>query len=118
VMDELKSYQQWLEKDLKPRANGDLRLGAEKYSRKLLYDEDVEVPLDRLLEIGMACRRRNQQALNATSAKSRPSQTPRQILAALEKDQPAPAKLVQPFRDTLGGLKSFLEDHHIVRVPS
>ncbi|HMF91460.1 MAG TPA: DUF885 domain-containing protein [Candidatus Angelobacter sp.] len=118
VMDELKSYQQWLEKDLKPRAHGDFRLGAENYRRKLLYDEDVEIPLDRLLEIGMADLRRNQQAFKDTAAKIDPSKTPRQILEELEKDHPAPDKLLQTFRDTLGGLKSFLEDHHIVRVPS
>jgi uncharacterized protein (DUF885 family) len=118
VMDELKSYQQWLEKDLKPQAHGDFRLGADNYRKKLLYDEDVEIPLDRLLEIGMADLRRNQQAFKDTAAKIDPSKTPQQILEELEKDHPAPDKLLQTFRDTLGGLKSFLEDHHIVKVPS
>jgi uncharacterized protein (DUF885 family) len=118
VMDELKSYQQWLEKDLKPQAHGDFRLGEENYRKKLLYDEDVEIPLGRLLEIGMADLRRNQQAFKDTAAKIDPSKTPQQILEELEKDHPAPDKLLQTFRDTLGGLKSFLEDHHIVRVPS
>ncbi len=118
VMDELKSYQQWLEKDLKPRAHGDFRLGAANYRRKLLYDEYVDIPLDRLLEIGMADLRRNQQAFKDTAAKLDPNKTPQLILEELEKDHPAPDKLLQTFRDTLGGLKSFLEDRHIVRVPS
>jgi hypothetical protein len=84
VMDELKSYQQWLEKDLKPQAHGDFRLGADNYRRKLLYDEDVDIPLDRLLEIGMADLRRNQQAFKDTAAKIDPSKTPQQILEELE----------------------------------
>lgn len=118
VMDELKSYGQWMEKDLKPQAHGDFRIGAENYSKKLLYDEDVDIPLPRLLEIGMANLRLNQQAFKDTAAKVDPNKTPQQILEELEKDHPAPDKLLQTFRDTLGGLKDFLAQHHIVKLPS
>jgi uncharacterized protein (DUF885 family) len=118
VMDELKSYGQWMEKELKPQAHGDFRIGADNYSKKLLYDEDVNIPLARLLEIGMANLRLNQQAFKDTAAKLDPNRTPREILAELEKDHPAPDKLLQTFRDTLGGLKDFLSQHHIVKLPS
>jgi uncharacterized protein (DUF885 family) len=118
VMDELKSYGQWLEKELKPQAHGDFRIGADNYSKKLLYDEDVDIPLAHLLEIGMANLRLNQQAFKDTAAKVDPKKTPREILAELEKDHPAPDRLLQTFRDTLGGLKDFLSQHHIVKLPS
>lgn len=118
VMDELKSYGQWIEKELKPQAHGDFRLGADNYSKKLLYDEDVDIPLARLLEIGMDNLRLNQQAFKETAAKLNPNKTPQQILEELEKDHPAPDKLLQTFRDTLGGLKSFLSQQHIVKLPS
>ena len=117
-MDELRSYQQWMEKDLKPQAHGDFRIGADNFTKKLLYDEDVDIPLDRLLEIGMANLRLNQQAFKDTAAKLDPKKTPQEILAELEKDHPAPDKLLQTFRDTLGGLKDFLAQHHIVKLPS
>jgi hypothetical protein len=117
-MDELKSYGQWMEKDLKSQAHGDFRIGADNYSKKLLYDEDVDIPLARLLEIGMANLRLNQQAFKETAAKLDPNETPREILAELEKDHPAPDKLLQTFGDTLGGLKDFLAQHHIVKLPS
>jgi uncharacterized protein (DUF885 family) len=118
VMDELKSYQEWLEKDLKPRAHGDFRIGAENYRRKLLYDEYIDIPLDRLLEIGMANLRLNQQAFKDTAAKIDPNKTAQQILEELEKDHPAPDKLLQSFRDTLGGLKDFLAQQKIAGLPS
>jgi uncharacterized protein (DUF885 family) len=118
VMDDLKSYQQWMEKELKPQAHGDFRIGADNFTKKLLYDEDVDIPLDRLLEIGMANLRLNQQAFKDTAAKLDPNKTPQEILAELEKDHPAPDKLLQTFRDTLGGLKDFLSEHHIVKLPS
>ncbi|HEX7286813.1 MAG TPA: DUF885 domain-containing protein [Candidatus Angelobacter sp.] len=118
VMAELKQYQQWLEKDLKPTAHGDFRIGAENYRKKLLYNEMVDMPLDKLLEIGMADLRRNQQQFKEVAAKIDPKKTPQQILSELENDHPAPDKLLQTFRDTLGGLRDYLDQHHIVSVPS
>ncbi len=49
VIDALNSYQAYLKKDLLPRSHGDFRIGAETYRKKLLYDEMVDIPLDRLL---------------------------------------------------------------------
>lgn len=118
VIDELNQYKDWIEKDLKPQAHGDFRIGADNFSKKLLYDEDVDIPLPRLLEIGWANLRKNQAAFKAAAAKIDPSKTPQQILEELEKDHPAPDKLLQTFRDTLGGLRDFLEQHHIVGMPS
>jgi uncharacterized protein (DUF885 family) len=118
VMDELNIYQQWLEKNLKPNAHGDFRIGADNYGKKLLYDEDVDIPLSRLLEIGMANLRLNQQAFKEAAAKIDPHKTPQQILEDLEKDHPAPDKLLQTFRDTLGGLRDFLSQQRIVKLPS
>lgn len=118
VMDSLKQYQEWIQKDLKPQAHGDFRIGADNFSKKLLYNEDVDIPLPRLLEIGMANLRQNQAEFKAIAAKIDPNKTPQQILEELEKDHPAPDKLLQTFRDTLGGLRDFLEQHHIVGMPS
>lgn len=118
VMDSLKQYQEWIEKDLKPKAHGDFRIGADNFSKKLLDDEDVDIPLPRLLEIGMANLHKNQAEFKAVANKIDPSKTPQQILEELEKDHPAPDKLLQTFRDTLGGLRDFLDQHHIVGMPS
>jgi uncharacterized protein (DUF885 family) len=61
VISALKDYLAWLKTDLLPRSNGDFRIGAETFSKKLLYDEMVDVPLPKLLEIGYADLHRNQQ---------------------------------------------------------
>jgi uncharacterized protein (DUF885 family) len=118
VIDSLGQYQNYVEKELKPKAHGDFRIGAENYRNKLLYDEDVDIRLDRLLEIGMANLRQNQQSFRDVSKQIDPSKTPQQILEEIEKDHPAPAALLRTFRDMLGGLRGYVEEHHIVRVPS
>ena len=64
VIAALKSYQSWLRKDVLPRSHGDFRFGAETYSKLLLYDEMVDTPLPRLLQIGYADLHQNQAEFN------------------------------------------------------
>ena len=118
VIDALKSYQDFLKNDLLARSGGDFRLGAGLFRKKLLYEEMVDLPLDKLLEIGMADLRRNQEAFKQTAAKIDPSKTPQQILEEATRDHPAPDHLLQSFRDVLGGLKDYITANKIITIPS
>jgi uncharacterized protein (DUF885 family) len=114
----LEKYENFLQRDLLPVSHGDFRLGAENFSKKLLYDEMVDIPLDHLLEIGYADLHRNQQRLKEVAAQIDPKHTPREVLGVLQKDHPAPDQLLPAFRGVLGGLKEFIEQHHIITIPS
>jgi len=118
VIAALKDYEQWMKNDLLPRSQGDFRLGASTYTKKLQYEEMVDIPLDRLLEIGYADLRANQKKFAETAARIDPKKTPKQILDEMERDHPPAGKLLDAFRDTLGGLTKFIEDHKIVTIPS
>jgi uncharacterized protein (DUF885 family) len=118
VVTELRAYEAWLKSDLLPRSKGDFRIGAENYRKKLLYDEMVDTPLDRLLEIGYQNLRENQQRFRDTAKKIDAKKTPQQILADAEKTHPAPDKLLQAFRDTLEGLRGYITAHHLATIPS
>ncbi len=114
----LASYQTYLQTNLMPASKGDFRIGAENYRKKLLYEEMVDIPLDRLLEIGYADLRRNQQRLKEVAAQIDPQRRPREVLGDLEKDHPAPGQLLQTFRDKLAGLQQFIEQRKIITLPS
>jgi uncharacterized protein (DUF885 family) len=114
----LRKYQEFLRTDLLPASNGDFRLGAENFRKKLLYDEMVEIPLNRLLEIGYADLRRNQQQLKEVAAQIDPHRTTASVLADLHRDHPPADQLLQTFQDTLGGLRQFIEQHKIITIPS
>ena len=118
AIEALSRYQDFMRKDLLPASNGDFRLGAENFRKKLLYDEMVEIPLDRLLEIGYADLRRNQQHLKEVAAQIDPHRSPEAVLADLRQDHPPADHLLQTFRDTLGGLRQFIEQHKIITIPS
>lgn len=118
VIDALSQYQRFVKETLLPHSNGDFRIGAEDYSNKLAYDEMVDTPLDKLLEIGYRNLRQNQQALRETAAKIDPQRTPQQILEQLDKEHPPASALLQAFRDVLTGLRDFIVSHKIVTLPS
>jgi uncharacterized protein (DUF885 family) len=118
VIQELNAWLAWLKSDLLPRSKGDYALGADTYRKKLLYDEMVDIPLDRLLEIAYADLRKNQQAFRETAKKIDPKKTPQQILEDAEKDHPTAAGLLPAFRNTLAGLRSFIVQHNLVTIPS
>ena len=118
VIANLQSYQKWLQLEVLPNSKGDFRIGAETFSKKLLYDEMVDTPLDRLLEIGTANLRQNQNEFNRIAKEIDPSKPPMEVLAELEKDHPAPDQLLQTFRDTFSSLIGFIQTKHIITIPS
>ena len=118
VIAELKSYEQWLKSDLLLRSKGDYRIGAENFSKKLRDDEMVDLPLDKLLEIGWADLRKNQAQFNAIARELEPGKDPRTVLEELGANHPAPENLIPTFRATFDGLLDFIRKNHIVTVPS
>jgi len=118
VIDALHSYEAWLKNDLLARSHGDFRIGADNYRKKLAYEEMVDIPLDRLLEIGYDNLHHNQAEFRRVAAQIDPKRTPQQILDDLEHDHPPADHLLQSFRDVLGGLRGFIEAHHIATIPS
>ena len=118
VIAALTDYQNWLKTDLLPKSNGDFSIGAETFSKKLAYDEMVDTPLDKLLEIGTADLNKNKAEFNRIARELEPDKDPRAVLEELGQNHPAPDQLLQSFRDTFTGLIGFIQSHHIVTIPS
>jgi uncharacterized protein (DUF885 family) len=117
VVDAFESYHKFLHDSLLPKASGDFRLGAEDYRKKLLYDEMVDVPLDRLLKIGYDDLHRNQEALSKTAAQIDPKHSVGEVATRLQHEHPAPGQLMQAFRDTFAGLTQFIHEKKIITIP-
>jgi uncharacterized protein (DUF885 family) len=118
VIAALNDYLAWLKSDLLPRSNGDFRIGADAFQKKLLFDEMVDIPLDRLLEIGRADLRKNQEHFKQVAAELEPNKDPQAVLEELGAMHPAPAQLLDSFRATFNRLVGFIQSHHIVTIPS
>ena len=117
VLAALKNYQAWLRKDLLPRSQGAFAIGAENYRLKLLYDEMVDIPLPRLLQIGYDQLHKDQAAFVEAARKIDPHHTPEEVLKELEKDHPGGDNLLASAQLQLDGLRQFLIDKKIITVP-
>jgi len=118
VIAALKSYSAWMKTDLLPRSNGDFRYGADTFSKALAYNEMVDIPLDRLLQIGYADLHKNQAEFALVAKEVDPAKTPQQELAELATMHPAPDKLLQTFHDRFDSEIGFIRSHHIITIPS
>ena len=118
VIKALENWQHYLQSDLLPASQGEYRIGAELYRQKLFDEEMVDIPLERLLEIGYDDLHRNQQRLKDTATLINPNASPREVLAGLEKDHPAPDQLLPAFRNLLGSLREFIVAKKIITIPS
>ncbi|MGA7109361.1 MAG: DUF885 domain-containing protein [Terracidiphilus sp.] len=118
VVAALNSFLGWLKTDLLANSNGDFRIGADTFSKKLQYDEMVDLPLDKLLQIGWADLHKNQAHFNQIAKELEPDKDPRAVVDELGQMHPAPDKLIATFSATFDGLLGFIRAHHIVTVPS
>jgi uncharacterized protein (DUF885 family) len=118
VIEALKSYGAWMKSDLLPRSNGDFRWGADAFRKALEYNEMVDIPLDKLLQIGYDDLHKNQAEFARVAKEIDPTKTPQQELAELASIHPAPDHLLQAFHDRFDSEINFIRSHNIVTIPS
>jgi uncharacterized protein (DUF885 family) len=112
----LEDYKSWLEA-IRPNANGNFAVGAENYWLKLQYEEMIDVPLDRLLEIAYGRLRQDQQALVETAHRIDPNKSPDDVAALLQKDHPTADRLIPTAREQLVALRNFIVDRDLALLP-
>ena len=118
VVKSLEEAVAWLKKDLLPRSKGSFAIGASNFANQLRYEELVEIPLDKLLEIGEANLRRDHEAFVATAKKIDPNKTPAEVMHTLSDDHPTESDLIPSARRTIEKIRQFVVDKHIVTIPS
>jgi uncharacterized protein (DUF885 family) len=118
VIAALKSYGAWMKTELLPRSNGEFKLGADTFQKKLAYDEMVDLPLGRLLEIAMGDLRKNQAEFARVAKEVDPAKTPQEVLAELATIHPAPGELLSAFHGTFDSLMAFIREKKIITIPS
>ena len=118
VIAALQQYAVWLKSDLLARSNGDYKLGADVFQKKLLYDEMLDIPLDHLLDVAYADMHKNQAEFARIAKEVDPSKTPQEVLAELATIHPAPDHLLDAFHDQFNQLIAFIRANKIVTIPS
>jgi uncharacterized protein (DUF885 family) len=117
VIAALGAYKTYLQNTVLPASKGNYAFGADVYRMALSANEMIDLPLDRLLDIAERDRQKNESAFQETAKKIDPSKPAEQVLADLQKDHPAPPKLLQTTQGMLDSLRQFIESHHIITIP-
>lgn len=118
VINALRSFAEWLEREMLPRSNGDFAIGAENYRRKLLYEEMVDRSLAELLSDGERALRRTQEEMRAAAAEIAPGRSVAQVLQSLSREHPTAAGLVGETRAELDRIRAFVRANNILTAPA
>jgi uncharacterized protein (DUF885 family) len=74
--------------------------------------------LPELLKIAYADLHKNQAEFARVAKEVDPGKTPKEVLAELAADHPAPDQLLQAFHDRFNSEIGFINSHHIITIPS
>ena len=129
----LKDYQKFLENDLLPQANGEWRIGSEKFARKLDLELDAGVNADQVMadaESEFARVQRDMYVIARQAwAKYFPGstlppddeagrrETIRKVLEAMARDHCRPQDLTREMKQRVERLKKFITANDILRLP-
>jgi uncharacterized protein (DUF885 family) len=112
------NYESYLEQELKPKADGDFALGSDLFAKRMAYNEMVDIPPDRLLDIAYAQLRKDQAALSGAARQIDPTAPIEAVLKEIRAQHPTVDTLIPTAGDELAGLRTFILDHHIATIPS
>jgi len=114
----LNDYAAWLEREKLPKASLDFALGEEKFGRFLAQTELVDLSPQKVLEIGMAQLKAEQQAFADAAKKIDPNKSPIEVFKQIQNEHPAPDKLISDVGKDLDKIRKYVLNHHLVSIPS
>lgn len=112
------SYIEYLDKEIGPKARATFRLGRDKFEQKLRLEEGINIPVDRLLAIAERELAATQEAFRQLAGKLNTKEDALTVWAKTKANHPAPGQLVKTGREQLEELKTFIERHDLISVPS
>ena len=114
----LNDYAAWLEREKLPKATLDFALGEEKFKRFLAQTELVDLSPQKILEIGMAQLKAEQDAFGEAAKKIDPNKSPIEVFKQIQGEHPTPDKLIPDVGKDLDKIRKYVLSHHLVGIPS
>jgi uncharacterized protein (DUF885 family) len=114
----LNDYAAWLEREKLPKASLDFALGEEKFRRFLAQTELVDLPPQKILEIGMAQLKAEQDAFAEATKNIDPNKSPIEVFKQIQSEHPAPDKLIPDVAKDLDKIRKYVLSRHVVSIPS
>jgi len=114
----LSDYATWLEREKLPKATLDFALGEEKFARFLAQTELVDLPPQKILEIGMTQLKAEQQAFVEAAKKIDPNKPAIEVFKQIQSEHPVSDKLIPDISKDLDKLRKYVVNRRVVGIPS
>jgi len=128
----LADYKKWLQNDLLPRSDGNFRLGAEKYRKKLRFALASDMPMEEIMKRARTDLQQTQTAIYETALPLYKKYVPNADAAALAdkhkvtaavldklaEQHPNDTTIIGYAQKVLAEATDFVKQHNLVTVPS
>lgn len=114
----LSEYAGWLERQRLPKATADFALGTEKFRRFLAQTELVDLPPEKILELGMAQLKKEQDAFAEAAKTINPEKSPVDVFKEIKSEHPTAENLLPDIAKDLEQIRKFVITHKLVTIPS
>jgi uncharacterized protein (DUF885 family) len=114
----LSDYATWLEREKLPKATLDFALGEEKFGRFLAQTELVDLPPQKILEIGTAQLKAEQEAFAEAAKKIDPNKPAIEVFKQIQSEHPASDKLIPDIAKDLDKIRKYVVSRKLVGIPS
>jgi uncharacterized protein (DUF885 family) len=114
----LTDYAAWLEREKLPKASLEFALGEEKFRHFLAQTELVDLPPQKILEIGLAQLKAEQEAFANAAKIIDPDKSPIEVFRQIQSEHPTPENLMPDVAKNLDKIRKYVSSHHLVGIPS
>ena len=114
----LTEYAAWLEREKLPKASNDFALGEEKYRRFLSETELVDLAPEKILEIGLAKLKEEQDAFAEAAKKIDPNKSPIEVFKQIQSEHPTEEMLILDVAKDLEQIRRYITTHKLITIPS
>jgi uncharacterized protein (DUF885 family) len=114
----LNDYAAWLEREKLPKASMDFALGEEKFRRFLSQTEFVDLPPQKILEIGLEQLKAEQTAFAEAAKKIDPNKPPIEVFKQIQSEHPTPQNLIPDVAKDLEKIRKYVLSRRLVGIPS
>ena len=114
----LADYAAWLEKEKLPKARPEFAIGEEKYQRFLAETELIDLPAAKILELGLAELKKEQEIFAEAARKIDETRPAPVVYKQIQSDHPTAENLIPEMAKRLDAVRKFVTDRKLVTIPS
>ncbi|GAC1310049.1 MAG: DUF885 domain-containing protein [Vulcanimicrobiaceae bacterium] len=111
------SFAVWIERHLVAHPSGTYAIGAKAYSKRLKYEEALDIPLAAYLKTGEDALAATRAEFVAVAKTIDPGKSPEAVAEAIKRIHPTAAKLLPAAQNDLAALRAFIVAHNILTLP-